>query len=65
MVIQILGRKVLEVSFGSRTVFLARNPEMGKKAQNCWNNIEVIPLNELEIKVIYMWSSNEMLQTLF
>lgn len=45
--------------------FLARNPEMGKKAQNCWNNIEVIPLNELEIKIIYMLSSNEMLQTLF
>lgn len=31
VVIQILGRKVLDVSFGSRTVFLARNPEMGGK----------------------------------
>lgn len=45
--------------------FLARNPERGKKAQNCWNNIEVIPLNGLEIKIIYMLFSNEMLQTLF
>lgn len=37
----------------------------GKMAQNCWSNIEVIPLNELEIKIIYMWFSNEMMQTLF
>lgn len=45
--------------------FLARNPEVGKKTQNCWNNIKVIPPNELEIKIIYMWFSNEMMQTLF
>lgn len=31
VVIQILGRKVPGVSFGSRTVFLARNQEGGKK----------------------------------
>lgn len=58
MVIQILGRKVLGVSFGSRTVFLARNQE-GGKAQNCWNNIRVILLSRLGIKIIYLWFSNK------
>lgn len=46
VVIQILGRKVLDVSFGSRTAFLARNQERGERhkivgitlTRYCWED---------------------------
>ena len=66
MVIQILGKKVFDVSFGSRTVFWLET-KMGVMVgvQNCWNNIRVIPLSGLEIKIIHMWFNSGMMQTSF
>lgn len=66
MVIQILGKKVFDVSFGSRTVFWLET-KMGVmgRVQNCWNNIRVIPLSGLEIKIIHMWFNSGMMQTSF
>ena len=66
MVLQILGKKVFDVSFGSRTVFWLET-KMGVMVgvQNCWNNIRVIPLSGLEIKIIRMWFNSGMMQTSF
>lgn len=46
--------------------FLPRNQGgAGGKAQNCWNNIKVIPLSGLERKIIYMCFNSGMMQMLF
>lgn len=37
----------------------------GGGVQNCWNNIKVIPLSGLEIKIIHISFNSGMMQTSF
>lgn len=67
MIIKILGKKVFDVSFGIRTVFWPET-KMGVVeggVQNYWNNIKVIPLSGLEIKIIHIWFNSGMMQISF
>ena len=68
MVIQVPGKKVIDGSFGIRTVFWPET-KLGVVClggvQNCWNNIKVIPLSGLEIKVNHIWFNSGMMQTSF